>query len=75
MTFQSPSKYTSWDLTEFSQLPSADLLYFPESNQWSEISLSKVILVVEKTEVAGSQIRELSHLSDLMFCPKTLHEM
>ena len=32
--------------SQFSQLPSAALSYFPESHQWSEISsLSKVILV------------------------------
>ena len=38
-----------WDLTQFSQLPSAALLYFPESHWWSEISsLSKVILVLGK---------------------------
>ena len=34
---------------QFSQSPSAVLLYFPESHPWSEIfSLSKVILVLEK---------------------------
>ena len=44
-----PSKEAPWDLTQFSQSPSADLSYFPESHQWSEISsLSKVILVLGK---------------------------
>ena len=46
---QFPSKQASWDLTQFSQLPPAALLYFPEFHQWSEISsLSKVILVLGK---------------------------
>ena len=46
---QSPSKQAPWDLTQFSQLPSAAPLYFPESHQWSEISsLSKVIWVLGK---------------------------
>ena len=45
----SPPKQVPWDLTQFSQLPSAALSYFPESPQWSEISsLSKVILVLGK---------------------------
>ena len=50
MTPQSPSeKQAFWDLTQFSQLPTAALLYFPESHQWSETSsLSKVILVLGK---------------------------
>ena len=49
MTPQSPSKEAPWDLTLFSQLPSAALLYFPESQRRSEISsLSKVILVLGK---------------------------
>ena len=46
---QSPSKWAPWYFTQFSQLPSAALLYFPESHQQSEISsLSKVILVPGK---------------------------
>ena len=46
MTPQSSSEEAPWDLTQFSQLPSAALSYFPESHQWSKISsLSKVILV------------------------------
>ena len=50
MTPQSPSKQAPWDLTQFSQLPPAALLYFPESYPYSEISsLSKVILVWGKT--------------------------
>ena len=49
MTPQSPSKEAPWDVTQFSQLPSAARLYFPESHQRSEIfSLSKVILVLGK---------------------------
>ena len=46
---QSPSKWAPWYFTQFSQLPSAALLYFPESHQQSEISsLSKVIWVLGK---------------------------
>ena len=46
---QSPAKEAPWDLTQFSQLPSAIPSYLPESHRWSEISaLSKVILVVGK---------------------------
>ena len=49
MTPQSPSMQAPWDLTQFSQSPSAAPLYFPESHQQSEISsLSKVILVLGK---------------------------
>ena len=49
MTSQSPSKQAPWDLTQFSQLPSAAPLYFPEPLRQSEISsLSKVILVLGK---------------------------
>ena len=45
---QSPSK-VPWDLTRFSQSPSAAPLYFPESHQQSGISsLWKVILVLEE---------------------------
>ena len=46
---QSPSKQPPWDLTQFSQSPSATPSYFPESHQWSEISsLLKVILLLGK---------------------------
>ena len=46
---QSPSKYAWWDLTQFSQLPSAAPSYFPESHWRSQISsLSKVILGLGK---------------------------
>ena len=46
---QSPSKWAPWDLTQFSQLPSASLLYFSETRGWSEISsTAKVILVLGK---------------------------
>ena len=49
MTPQSPSKEATWDLTQFSQSPSAASSYFPASHRRSEISsLSKVILVLEK---------------------------
>ena len=42
-------KKAPWDLTQFSQLPSISLLYFPESHQQSGISsLSTVILVLRK---------------------------
>ena len=38
-----------WDLTQFSQSPSAAPVYFPEFHQWSEISsLSRVIIVLGK---------------------------
>ena len=43
---QSPSTWAPWDLTQFSQSPSAAPSCFPASHRWSEISsLSKVILV------------------------------
>ena len=78
MTPQSPSKWAPWDLTQFSQLPSAALSYFPKSYQRSEISsLSKVILILGKARscrVPNLYCRGLSHLGDLMFCQKTLHE-
>ena len=46
---QAPSKHAPWDLTQFSQSPSASLLYFPKSHRWSETSpLSKVTLVLGK---------------------------
>ena len=46
---QSPSKQAAWDLTQFSQLPSASPSHFPESHPWSEISsLWKVISVLGK---------------------------
>ena len=46
---QSPSKWEPWDLTHFSQLPSAAPSYFPESHHWSETcSPSKMILVLGK---------------------------
>ena len=51
MTPQSPSKQAPWDLTQFSQLPSAAPTYFPESHRQSEISsLLKVILVLGKVQ-------------------------
>ena len=46
---QSPSKWAPWDLTQFSQSPSAAALYFPESHWLPQISsLSKVILIMGK---------------------------
>ena len=48
----SPLQSRPWELTQFSQLPSAALLYFPESHRQSEISsVLKPILVLGK---AGS---------------------
>ena len=45
----SPSKQACWNLTQFFWLPSAALLYLPESHWRSEVSsLSKVILVLGK---------------------------
>ena len=74
---QSPSQWTSWDLTQFSQSPSAVPSCFPESYQWSEISsFSKVILVWGKARsgrVPIWAIEGLSHLGDWMF-HKNLHE-
>ena len=47
---QSPSKQAPWDLTQFSQSPSAALSYFSEFHWWSGISsLSKVVLVLGKS--------------------------
>ena len=54
---QSPSKYAWWDLTQFSQLPSAAPSYFPESHWLSEISyFSKMILVWGKSRSCRCQI-------------------
>ena len=51
---QCPSKKAPWDLTQFSQLPSAAPLYVPNSHQQSEISsLSKMILVLGKARSHG----------------------
>ena len=78
MTSQSPSKWAPWALTQFSQLPSAAPLYFPESYQPSEISsLSKVTLVWGKDRshrVPNLGLRGWSHLGDVMVHKKTLHE-
>ena len=53
----SPSKEAPWDLTQFSQSPSADPSCFPESHWQSEISsLSKVILVLGKPKVTARQV-------------------
>ena len=49
MTALSPSKQAPWDLTQFSQSPSAAPSYLPESHQQCEIPfLSKVILILGK---------------------------
>ena len=75
-----PFKAAPWDLTQFSQLPSAAPLYFPESYWCSEISsILKVILVLGKARShrapnLGCRV-ELSHLGALMFCQKPLHEI
>ena len=75
---QSPSKWAPWDLTQFSQLPSAAPSYFPESHRQSEISsLSKVILVLGKGRshmAPNLGCMGLSYLDDLMFCKETLHK-
>ena len=79
MTPQSPSNKAPWDLSQFSQLPSAAPSYFPESHQWSEISyLSKVILVLWKATSLraphlGCKGAESPGWFDVL--PKTLHEM
>ena len=72
MTPQSPSKQAAWDLTQFSQLPSAALLYFPKSHWWSEISsLSKVILVLGKAR----SLRTWGWATWVTWCfAKRLHE-
>ena len=58
MMLQSPSTEAPWDLTQFSQSPSAALLYFPESHRWSETSsLSRRFRFWEKPEVTGHQVR------------------
>ena len=71
MSPQSPSKHTPWDLSQFSQSPSAAPLYFPEFHWQSEISsLSKVILVLGKSgsrRAPNLGCRGLSDLGDLMF--------
>ena len=46
MTLQSPSKPAPWDLTQFVQLLSAALSYFPESHGHSEISLLWMVILV-----------------------------
>ena len=77
MTSQSPSKWAPWDLTQFSQSPSAALPYFPEFLSWSEFSfVSKVILALGKARShTVPNVGRLSHLGDLMLCQKTLHRM
>ena len=66
VTPQSPSGQAPWDLTQFSQLPSAAPSYFPESHQQSEIaSLSKVVLILGKVRSCRTlnlDCRRLSHL-------------
>ena len=73
MTPQSPSKQASWDLTQFSQLPSAAPSHFPESHWWSETSsLSKVILILGKARSRQApNLSIVSHLGDLMVRQKT----
>ena len=74
MTPQPPSKQAPWDLTQFSQSPSADPSYFPKSHWWAEISsLLKVTLVLGKARshrAPNLGCRELSYLGDLIFSPK-----
>ena len=68
---QSHSKKASWDLTQFSQSPSAAPLHFLESHRWSEISpLSKVISVLGKARghrVPNPGCRETESHGWLMF--------
>ena len=75
---QSPPKQAPWDLTQFSQSPSAASSCFPESHWWSGISsLSKAILVLGKARSRRHQtwaVAGLSHLGALMFSKITLHE-
>ena len=75
---QLPSKQAPWDLTQFSQSPSAAPSYFPESQWWSETcSLSKVILVLGKARICRApnlSRRGAESLGDLMFCQKALHK-
>ena len=73
MTPQSPSKQAPWGLTQFSQSPS----YFPEFQQSEISSLLKVILVLGKARsfrAPNLGYRGLSHLDELMFHKKILHE-
>ena len=78
MMLQSPSKQAPWDLTQFFQSPSAAPSYFSEFHRWSEVSsLSKVISVLRKARshrAPNLGCRGLSHLGDLIFHQKTLHE-
>ena len=64
--------------SQFSQSPSAALLYFPESHRWSEISsLSKVTLAFGKARSCRSPnlvCRVAESPGDLMICQKTLCE-
>ena len=72
----SPSRQAPWDLTQFSQSPSAALSYFPESHQQSKISsLSKVILVLGKTRSLRVLQEGLNHLGDLTLCQKTTRDV
>ena len=63
-----------WDLTQFSQSPSAALSYFPKSHWVSEISSpSKVILVLgraKKSQGAKSGLYGGCYLGDFRFCQK-----
>ena len=75
---QSPSKLAPWDLTRYSQSPSAALSYFLEFHCQSGIfSLSKMILVLGKARnhnVPNLGFRGLSCL--VIWCfTKNLHEM
>ena len=76
---QSPSKQIPWNITQFSQSPSAALSYFLENRRWSEnlFSFKGDFSFGKKPEVTGSQIWAvggLSQLDDLMFHQKTLHK-
>ena len=77
MIHQSPSKEASWDLTRFSQLPSAVLSYFLESHWQPGISsLPKMIWVLDKTRSCKAPnlgCRGLSHLV-FWYLSKRLHK-
>ena len=80
---QSPSKWTPWDFTQFSQSLSAVPSYFPESHRLSEISsLSKVILVLGKASThraqnlgcSGAEQPEWSDVSPKSSVQDVMHE-
>ena len=75
---QSPSKQAPWDLTRFSQTPSAaHHIFLNLIRGLKSLPFQRRFQFWEKPEVAGCQIwaaGRLSHLGDFMFHQKTLHE-